>query len=417
MNQKNTMGLPSTRDQNFLTEKLLNRLVSIPSVNPEMDRESKGEFEICNFLAEELERLGMHSEFQKIRESSDFGLKRQNLIVNLRLRSQRKNTSSRILMFNGHVDTVPAKSMSIDPFKPKIRDGFLYGRGSSDMKGGIVAAISAAYSLVHSNQDTNGDLILSFVVGEEYHSPGIESLVSKYRADAAIVGEPTNLELGLAVKGFTHAEVEIFGKPAHGSVPELGVDSIEKMSKLVILLKTELQKELSKKVHPLAGYPRVHPSMIQGGVTWNVIPDYCKLQLERRTIPGESSGLFLKELGNLLKKVKREEKEKSQTKFETKLTQVFERSPMETSEKENIVKAAKGAYNQVLQQSKPRIVCTPYWCDAGYLSSVAKIPSIILGPGRVEEAHTSMEKVELSQVVLAAELYKETATRFFNMGP
>src|SRR5579872_2683891 len=278
----------SQKKSQIYTEKLLKRLVSIPSINPEMDSDSKGECEITNFLAEELERTGMRAQVQKVNKSSDFGLNRRNVVTKLRLRRGRPTSSSKTLMLNGHVDTVPVKSMSIPPFKPQVRDGVLYGRGSSDMKGGIAAAVSAGRELLESDPNLNGDLVLAFVVGEELHSAGIEALVSKYGADAAIVGEPTDLGLGLALKGFTHLEVEIFGKPAHGSVPELGVDAVEKLSKLVLLLGGELQDKLHERVHPLVGYPRIHPSTIRGGVTWNVIPDYCKLQVESRTIPGES---------------------------------------------------------------------------------------------------------------------------------
>jgi len=398
------------KEKSFI-EGLLKSLVSIPSVNPEEDTKSKGESQISGFLAEELEKLGMHPELQKVKESSDFGLNRQNVISSLRLRSHRRTSSTRSLMLNGHVDTVPADEMSIDPFKPEIRAGFLYGRGASDMKGGIASVIAAASSLLQSDEEIDGDLILTFVVGEELHSPGIESLVTKYRADAAIVGEPTNLDLGLALKGFTHVEVEINGNPVHGSVPELGADAVEKMSKLVLAMKSKLQEKLRKRVHPLVGYPRIHPSTIRGGVSWNIVPDFCKLQLEGRTIPGESSDWVVHEIEALLEEIKNGEKEESQKKFSFKVKQVFERMPMETKEDEKIVEAIKGAFHKV-NGSSPRIIGLPYWCDAGYLSAVGGIPSVILGPGTVQEAHTSTEKVKLAQVFRAAALYEEIAKRF-----
>ncbi len=399
----------------IFTEKLLKKLVSINSVNPEMDIFSSGEYEISQFLRDELKRLGFEVITQPVRTKSR-RIRRQNVVAKLRFRGGRKTGSTKTLMFNCHMDTVPATGMTIAPFKPVIRDGYLYGRGSSDMKSGIASCIAAAHSLLDSNQKADGEVFLAFVVGEEYLSMGTEALLRKFKADAAIVGEPSNLELGLAHKGFVWLEVEIFGKPAHGSVPEVGVDAIEKASKLVSYINGDLRSELRKKTHPLVGYPRIHPSLIEGGRAWNIIPDYCKLRIERRTIPGESTLSILKEIGDSIGKIKTTEKDATQRDFQHAISKMFERPPLETSEKEPIVQAIKLAYKKIMKK-KLRISGMPYWTDAALLSRIGAIPSVVIGPGRIEEAHTNAEKVSLAQVFAATELYQETILDFLKSQP
>ena len=389
-----------TRKQNELAKRLLEGLISINSVNPGTDPDSPGEFEISEFIRDELRRLGISVETQRV-----IG-KRRNVIG--RIRFGRKIKSSRTLMINAHMDTVPVKGMSIDPLKPVVKNGFLYGRGAADTKGGLAASIASAGSLLEGGSaDLDGELLLTFVVGEEYLSEGSEKIVEKYEADAAIVCEPTNLELGLAHKGFCRFLIETFGRPAHGSVPELGIDAIEKAGEIASAVNKELRPSLQRRkmAHSLAGSPTIHNSIIQGGTdAWNVVPAYCKLGVEARTIPGVSSDDVLRELRSLASKIRATEDRKSH-RFKFKISKTMERLPLETSPQEAIVKSIQESARQAVGK-RLAVRGMPYWTDAAILSQRGHIPSVVLGPGKVEDAHTKDEKVELSKVYLASEIYK-----------
>ncbi len=249
-------------------------------------------------------------------------------------------------------------------------------------------------------------MLLTYVVGEEYLSEGANKLVTSYTADAAIVCEPTNLALGLAHKGIARFLIEIFGKPAHGGVPELGVDAIEKAGRLATRVNEELREGLEKKKpHPLAGSPKIHNSIIEGGSgAWNVVPDYCKLGIERRTIPGEDSKSLVAELEDQIKAIRA--LDGNQQSFTYKLTKTFERFPLETQPTEKIVKHLQSAAKQMLGEAK--IAGMPFWTDAAFLWQKGGIPSVVIGPGKVEEAHTKDEKLELAQLYSAIEIFHKT---------
>ncbi|MDA4112391.1 MAG: M20 family metallopeptidase [Thaumarchaeota archaeon] len=385
---------------------LLADLVAINSVNPGTSSESKGEFEISEFIRETLSKLGFVVETQEVES------RRQNVIAKLRF--SRKTKSSRSLMFNCHMDTVPVTGMSIDPLKPVVKNGFLYGRGSADTKGGIAATITSGAQLLEEDpKDQVGELLLTFVVGEEYLSEGTAKLVEKYTADAAIVCEPTDLSLGLAHKGITRFLVEIFGKPAHGGVPELGVDAIEKAGKLAVSLNGDLRTSLQRKKHRLAGSPTIHNSIIEGGsLAWNVVPDYCKLGVERRTIPGESAESLVRELKSQIEKIRSFESDDAQRSFRYKISKTFERLPLETKATELIAQTLLTATSQVLGDTK--IAGMPFWTDAAFLSQRGGIPSVVIGPGRVDEAHTKDEKVELAKVYCSVDIFKKTIENFLS---
>jgi acetylornithine deacetylase len=303
--------------------------------------------------------------------------------------------------------------MSIDPLKPTVKGGFLYGRGSTDTKGGIAATITSAAQLLEEDpKELNGEVILTYVVGEELLSEGAEKLVEKYTADAAIVCEPTNLALGLAHKGINRFLIEIFGKPAHGGVPELGVDAIEKAGKLATRINGDLRTHLEqKKPHPLAGSPRIHNSIIEGGSkAWNVVPDYCKLGIERRTIPGETTESLIKELELQIEKIRAAEVDDNQRSFRHKISKTFERLPLETKPTEPIAKVLQSAVRESLGEA--RIEGMPFWTDAAHLSQKGGIPSVVFGPGRIEDAHTKDEKIELTQVYSSVEIFKKTIETF-----
>jgi acetylornithine deacetylase/succinyl-diaminopimelate desuccinylase-like protein len=190
------------------------------------------------------------------------------------------------------------------------------------------------------------------------------------------------------------------------------VDAIEKAGKLAGRLDTDLRAVLvQKKPHPLAGSPKIHNSIIEGGSgAWNVVPDYCKLGVERRTLPGETTKTMIQEIETQIEKIRAAEVDALQKTFTHKISKTFERLPLETKPSEPIVRTLQASVKEVLGDAK--IAGMPFWTDAAHLSHKGGIPSVVFGPGRIEDAHTKDEKIELAQVYSAVEIFEKTITSF-----
>ena len=202
-------------------------------------------------------------------------------------------------MFCGHTDTVGVAGMA-RPFEPDVRNGRLYGRGSQDMKGGVAAMVGAARHLVEAGGLEAGQLIVAAVVDEEHASLGAEALVRTWRADAAVVTEPTGLDVAVAHKGFQWVAVETRGRAAHGSRPLEGRDAILRMGRVLAALETLDGELLAGRSHPLLGTASLHASLIHGGQELSSYPDRAWLEFERRTLPGESSSVAVDEIDRIV---------------------------------------------------------------------------------------------------------------------
>ena len=375
-------------------EKVLQDLVATNSVNPDVGK-GPGETSLSNLLFEQLTNIGRLEVFkQPVTEE------RANVVAILR-----GTGGGRSLMLNGHMDTVGVDGMTIEPFRPVVEGGLLHGRGACDMKGAIAAMIGTAKSLAESKSKLRGDVTFSFVVDEEHLSVGIEKLVKEYGADAAIVGEPTNMEIATTHKGFLWIEVEFKGKAAHGSVPEKGVDAIVHAAGLVSRL-GELQDALGTITHPLLGSPKIHASKVEGGTHWSIVPDRCVLRLERRTLPGETVNSVMEEIHRLLDSVKQR-----YPNLDANARHVFERPPLETLPTEPIVEELKRVVLDVTK-TNAHIVGVPYWTDGAVLAQSGLIPTCIFGPGDIRVAHSPDEYVDVEDVVRAGEIYGNVVQRF-----
>ncbi|MGQ9617643.1 MAG: M20/M25/M40 family metallo-hydrolase [Candidatus Aminicenantia bacterium] len=246
------------------------------------------------------------------------------------------------MIFNGHLDIVSGEGMEIEPFSPKFESGKVYGRGSIDMKAGIAGMIMAVESLITAKIELKGDLIVSFVVDEEYESAGIEAFLKDYKADSAIVCEPTNLGIGIAQKGFAWIKVDIFGKSAHGSRSDKGIDAIEMAGKFICETEIFVKEFFKKKKHEFLGSPSLHFSLIKGGRELSTYPEYCEIKLERRVIPGEDKYEIEREFELVLKRISKKEKN-----FRGNFDIFFFRPPSEISKEEKIVKCLEKAYRMV----------------------------------------------------------------------
>jgi acetylornithine deacetylase len=369
---------------------LLSDLVSINSINPDLVPGSPGEAEIARYIADWLRRADLEVELLE----SVSG--RPNVVG-----IARGTGGGKTLLLNGHMDTVGVAGMP-DGHRPRIQGDRLYGRGAYDMKGGLAACMLAIAAA--KKQNLRGDVIFSGVIDEEYASAGTMDLAKRFHADGAIVAEFTELQLILAHRGFIWFEVETIGKAAHGSRPDLGVDAIVKMGKVLMEIEKLDQNLRAHPTHRLLGSGSLHASLIQGGQELSSYPERCLLSAERRTLPGETPESVEAEFVQIVENVQR-----SDPSFNAVVRRGIDRSPLETREDAEIVQALQSASVKVLNHPL-QVAGVQFWTDAAVLSA-AGIPSVLFGPSG-SGAHAVEEWVDLSSVKTCAEIYLETARNF-----
>jgi acetylornithine deacetylase len=361
--------------------KLLRELVAIDSVNPALVPGAAGEAAIAHAIAAHLGGIGLDVELQEAAPG------RPNVIGVLE--GRRKGRS---LMFCGHIDTVGVEGMQA-PFDPVERGGRLYGRGAQDMKGGVAAMIDAA-RVVASEGLESGRLVIAAVVDEEYGSVGADALVTRWRADAAVVTEPTDLQIAIGHKGFCWVDVETRGRAAHGSRPKDGRDAILRMGRVLHELERRDRELQSSAPHPLVGTASLHASVIAGGRELSTYPDRCALTLERRTIPGEDDATVTAEMDAILARLRAADSE-----FEGSFTRKFSRPPYALASDHALPQALFKALCPLpdRERSDQAFVGMSFWTDAAVLGS-AGIPSVLFGPGGAG-LHSVEEYVEIQDVL------------------
>ena len=374
------------RDYLFTT---LADLVRINSVNPTLAATGKGEREIADYVAVALSVLGL--------EVRRFEPEPGRVSVTGTLRG---SGNGRSLMLNAHYDTVAVDGMP-EPLSGAIRDGKMYGRGSYDMKGSLAAQMAAVKSLVDSGTKPRGDVVIAAVADEEYGSLGTADLIRHIHTDAAIVTEPTAVQICLAHKGYLWIEVETTGRAAHGSRFEQGVDANIRMGRFLAELDTLEQDLRTRKPHPLVGPPSLHAAMIQGGDGLSTYAASCKLQIERRTIPGETESQIVAELQGIADRLSA-----ADSTFNASVRPFFVRDPFEVSKDASIVKSLGRASAKVLGRAPDYMGDTP-WMDAALLHA-AGIETVVMGPAG-GGAHAAVEWVELESVAQMASILAEAA--------
>jgi acetylornithine deacetylase len=254
------------------------------------------------------------------------------------------------------------------------------------MKSGVAAMIDAARVVAEGGGLDAGKLVIACVVDEEHASIGADALVTKWRTDAAVVTEPTDLQVAVAHKGFEWVEIETEGRAAHGSRPREGRDAIRMMGRVLTGLDAIDRQLQSKPPHKLLGTASLHASLIEGGRELSSYPDRCHLQMERRTIPGEAPGAAAREVDEVLKKLRGEDPD-----FKASAKAMFARSPYELDANHDLPKMmlrASGSTSPAIGMS--------FWTDAAILAG-AGIPSILFGPGGAG-LHSIVEYVTLDDV-------------------
>ncbi len=369
---------------------LLAELVAIDSVNPALVPGGAGEAEIAAFVADRLRSARLDVETEEAAPG------RPNVVGILQGKSP-----GRALVLCGHLDTVGVEGMS-GPFSSVIREGGLYGRGAEDMKGGLAAILSAAENLAREGLAA-GRLIVAAVADEEHSSLGATAFVRKWRADAALVAEPTDLVVAVAHKGFEWVEVATEGRAAHGSRPAEGEDAILRMGRVLGRLEALGQELSQRKPHALLGAPSLHASLVDGGRELSTYPDRCLLSLERRTLPGEGAGCGLEEVRGILEALSAEDPA-----FRGSARRLFAQPAYETPEGHPIVEVLDASLTAVGRASRRGGMT--YWTDAAILGA-AGIPSVIFGPSGAG-LHGLEEYVLLDQVTGCRDVLIETIRRF-----
>ena len=363
------------------------QLVAIESINPGVVAGGSGELELARFVAGWCERAGLETTLTELAPG------RANVVA-----IARGAGGGRSLMLNAHMDTVGVAGMS-DPFAPRLENGRLYGRGAQDMKGSLAACMLVTAEA--ARRGLSGDVILTAVADEELASIGTEAVAASMRADAAIVTEPTDLQLAIAHRGFVHLEVEVHGRAAHGSRPDLGIDAIAKMGRVLVAIE-ELDRRLrASSPYPYVGTGSVHASLVEGGQEFSSYPARCLLQAERRTIPGESAELAERELQEIVARAAEGDPD-----FSADVRAPISREPFEIAEDAEIVQLVRRHAREVLG-AEPPLVGAPFWADSALLAD-AGIPTVLFGP-LGQGLHSEVEWVDVASLERCVEIYSAVA--------
>jgi acetylornithine deacetylase/succinyl-diaminopimelate desuccinylase family protein len=314
-----------------------------------------------------------------------------------------------ILVLNTHTDVNnPAgQTWETDPFEPTIHDGRVYGLGACDAKGSLAAMLAALHNLHNAPRGLTGSLLLTAVMGEEAGGIGSLYLVSQgIHADGAIVGEPTGLNVAIAHKGTYIRKIRIKGKEAHSASPHLGINAISHAARFCVEY-DRLNEELKQAPHPVLGPANASVTLIHGGTRQNTIPGFAEIMIDRRLVPGDTHAMADRELQVILDRLA---KAIPDFKVES-VEKVVATIPSETNASERIVKVSCEAAGKILsKQVTPQAFNAG--CDMSKLVTIAKIPTVILGPGHLAQAHSPNEYVDIGELEAAEKVY-ETAARCF----
>ncbi len=294
------------------------------------------------------------------------------------------------LLYNGHLDTVPVGDASrwrVDPFGAVIEGGIMYGRGVADMKGGCAAMIMASKALHQEGIPLKGSLVVNLVSDEETgggRGAGFLMQQEYYDPDMVVVGEMTNRNrIAASEKGVVVMALTTRGKAAHGSTPHLGVNAIEKMVEVLHHLHRRLRPILHGRPSGILSPPTFNVGTIQGGVSFNVVPDSCSVLIDRRTLPGEDPDEACEEIRRLVREVEARDPE-----LEATLEVLGSGPSFETSPDEHICRIATETLEELGMPSE--LVGYDQVSDGRFFAAEG-IPTILIGPGTVEAAHAANE--------------------------
>ena len=369
------------------TAELLAALVRLPSVNPmgrtDVPPDIAHETRVTDYLEARLRDLGVAVERQTVAPGRD------NLIA--RYAPPDPPFSA---IWECHQDTVPIDGMTVDPFGATVHDGKLYGRGACDVKAGAVTMLTAFARLIREKPAGSAAVTLAFTVDEEHTFLGVQHLMkSGVRADYAIVAEPTELNIVKAHKGVVRWQIETEGVAGHSSRPDLGVNAVYRMARVLTGIEEYAANLMASRTDPLLGPPTLSVGMVAGGASPNTIPDHCRIELDRRLVPGERATDAPTDLDAFLTS-------KVDVPFRTILPRLACPALTPTGSDPLIDRLGR-AIDAIT--GGHRVEGVPYGTDASTITE-AGIPAVVFGPGDIAQAHTKDEWIELSQIDQAVEI-------------
>ncbi len=378
--------------------KLLSDLVKVPSV-------TGSEGDAARFLKEWCDKNGLPCELQQV--SGD----RYNVIVKIQ-----GSTGKSTIHFDGHIDTYPMTDEWNKSLVGKITRERIYGIGSVDDKGGTVAMLVAAKSIMNLGIETEGNIILTAVPGHLEGGSGVRKLVEKgFKADVGIVCEPTTMKIITCHMASLYFEIVTKGVPALDTYKENGVNAILHMTRIISELQ-RLEKSYQKKYrHPILGVPLVNIGKINGGFRHNIVPDECRLAFSIRYLPGQTIEGIKKEIQEIFAKLKKDDIPDLEASISyLKGWYDWPRLPLEIPRDSQLVKSVVHAY-ETTTGDKPVITGEKYWTDASIFTA-ANVPSIVFGPGN-DECYWIDEYMETSQLLNATKIYAMLMSEMTSMSP
>ena len=376
--------------------RLLRDLVAIPSVNP-MGRDLQSpdlyEHRVTAYLEDFFRSLGVPYERQAV------AAQRENIVA----RYEPAGATSTLIL-EAHQDTVPTDNMIIKPFDPRIENGKLYGRGSCDIKGGMAAMLATFARVVREKPAGACRVVMACSVDEEHTMLGVKGLAQLNfgpKPVQAVVAEPTNLNIVNAHKGACRWHIFTKGRSCHSSRPELGINAIYHMAQIVLAVQQFADNLRATKIDPILGPATMNIGRIEGGTSVNTVPDRCKVEIDRRVLPGEDPRKLPGDLIAFVKsKVGRE--------VEFEFTEPWIMMPaLSAAASGDLVEQLGQAIDKV--KGKHEVMSVPYGTDAATLAE-AGIPSVVFGPGDISRAHTCDEWTPLDEVEQASEILFKLAT-------
>lgn len=372
-------------------EDLLRELVALPSVNPAFvppGDPRAGEWRVSEFLENLSRKSGLSVAFQPVFAGKPI---RSNLLV--RLEAGKK--PRRRVILAPHLDTVSA-----DEFRPRVENGKLFGRGACDTKGSVAAMFAALLALAEGGpRPASTEILFLGLVDEENGQEGSRTFAkSKIKGGLAIIGEPTELKVVTAHKGDLWLKLVTKGRAAHGARPELGINAVHQMARVIDLLETKYQNNLRKRHHPILGHPTVNVGAVRGGKQPNIVPDRCEIDIDRRTIPGEKDPAVQREILEFIRA--------HGLKIDLINSKAKECMALETDPRDILVQR----FMSVCKQSSPAGV--DFFSDAAIIAA-GGTPSVVFGPGNIAQAHTANEWISLRSLERATNML----TRFLRSLP
>lgn len=370
-------------------------MIRVPSINPDLVPDGgDGEQELAEVIAGRLRQTpGIEVELQ------DTNNGRPNVIASA------GTGNGKTLMLNGHIDTVGVEGMA-DPFNPVVDGNKLHGRGSYDMKAAMAGATLLLEAIARDGSFP-GKVVVTYVVDEEFASIGTDAIcrkIDRWKPDAAMVLENSDLDICVAHKGFAWLEIVTQGVAAHGSRYWLGVDAIAKMGHVQVALDRLGQELLERTPHRYLGPPSLHMGLIRGGQEISSYAAACYLQVERRTVPGETEEMIEAEIEAVLDRLS-----DSDPDFSAMLTTGVVRQPFEVDKDLPIVKTLERVCREVRGEA-PNYIGKAGWADSALLAA-AGIPTVYFGPAGFG-AHGAEEWVDIDSLTRFTEILARTAYEF-----